>query len=200
MLWASGSPVKKKIWSRILRYFYFIIIIVIPQVPNCLYQLWDLIWSHTHGPSLVLEEHKAISALNLWRNASIAKNDQTPIFIAVKSTQKVFNGYGAQETCDMLVEALVYPTMPTASLCSDEDIWTRFKNKVISYQKERVSIALATGSSTMLPYVSSEQPFQFNIKGHNTCLSHVYAYRRSYVKVNQEKLYGLIELPCHLTR
>ena len=67
----------------------------------------------------------------------------------------------------------VYPTMPTASLCSDEDIWTRFKNKVISYLKEHVSIALATGSSTMLPYVSSEQPFQFNIKGHNIFLSHV---------------------------
>ena len=88
-------------------------------------------------------------------------------------TQKVLNGYGAQEICDMLVEALVYPTMPTASLCSNEDIWTRFKNKVISYQKEHVSIALATESSTMLLYVSSEQPFQFNIKGHNIFLSHV---------------------------
>ena len=91
-------------------------------------------------------EHKAISALNLWQKVSIVKNDQTPIFIAVKSTQMVFNGYGAQETCDMLVEALVYPTMRTASLCSNEDIWTHLKNKVISYQKKHVSVALATGS------------------------------------------------------
>jgi hypothetical protein len=30
----------------------------------------------------------------------------------------------------MLVEALIYPTMPTASVCRDEEIWKRFKNKV----------------------------------------------------------------------
>ena len=131
-----------------------------------------------------------MDALNLWQNSSITKLDQT-IFVAVKSTQTVFNGYGAQETCDMLVEALIYPTMPAASVCSDEDLWKRFKDKVISYQKERVSIALATRSSMMLPYVSSERPFQFNIKGHNIFLSHVLAYRRSYVKVNQEELYKM---------
>ena len=132
-----------------------------------------------------------MNALNLWRRDSIAKNDHTPIFVAVKLTQTVFNGYGAQETCDMLVEALVYPTMPTASLCRDEDIWKRFRDKVISYQKERVSIALETRTSTMLPYISSERPFQFNMKGHNIFLSHVKAYRRSHVKVNQEDLYKM---------
>ena len=130
-------------------------------------------------------------ALDLWRKASIVKNDQSPIFVAVKSNQFVFNGYGAQETCDMLVEALIYPTMPTASVCGGEDIWKRFKDKIISYQKERVSIALTTRSSAMLPYVSSDRPFRFNIKGHNSFLSNVSAYRRSYVKVNQEELYKM---------
>jgi hypothetical protein len=129
-----------------------------------------------------------LHALNLWRETSIVKNDQSPIFIAVKSTQTVFNGYGAQETCDMLVEALIYPTMPTVSVCSGEDIWKRFKDKVISYQKERVSIALTTRTSLMLPYVSNDRPFRFDIKGHNLFLSHVSAYRRSHVKVDQEEL------------
>ena len=43
----------------------------------------------------------------------------------------------------------------------------------------------------MLPYTSSERPFRFNTKGHNIFLSHVCAYRRSHVKVNQERLYEM---------
>jgi hypothetical protein len=39
--------------------------------------------------------------------------------------------------------------------------------------------------------VSSDRPFRFNIKGHNIFLSHVSAYRRSYVKANQEELYNM---------
>jgi hypothetical protein len=30
----------------------------------------------------------------------------------------------------MLVEAMIYPTIPTASVCTDEEIWKRFKDKV----------------------------------------------------------------------
>jgi hypothetical protein len=64
------------------------------------------------------------------------------LFIAVKSTQTVFNGYGAQETCNMLVEALIYPTMSTASVCSDEDIWNNldFCNAPICVKRLTLSI------------------------------------------------------------
>jgi UDP-3-O-acyl-N-acetylglucosamine deacetylase len=88
----------------------------------------------------------------------------------------------------MLVEAFIYPTMPTASICSDEVLWKRFKDTVISYQRERICIATTTRASTMLPYISNPRPFRFNVDGHNRFLSHVSAYRRSHVKVNREEL------------
>ena len=126
------------------RVFLFLFLFLFSKVPNHLNTSYGTLFEAALMDQVL--EHKAISVLNLWQNVSIVKNDQTPIFIAVKSTQMVFNGSGAQETCDMLVEALVYLTMPTASLRSNEDIWTHFKNMVISYQKEHVSVALATGS------------------------------------------------------
>jgi hypothetical protein len=94
----------------------------------------------------------------------------------------VFNGYGAQETCDMLVNALIYPTMPAFAVCSDDPVWARFKTAVFGYQKERVEIVMT------LPYVSGPRPFRFNKDSHGRFLVHVFSYRRSHVKVNQDTL------------
>jgi hypothetical protein len=124
--------------------------------------------------------------LDIWRQTCISKKDGTPIFCAVKLAQTVFNGYGAQETCDMLVEALIHPAMPTLAVCSDEIVWARFTDAVFSYQKERVRIATATPSP--LPYVSGAHPFRFDKDGHHRFLVHVSAYRRSHVKVTQDTL------------
>jgi len=114
------------------------------------------------------------------------KNNRTPIFAAVKATQTVFNGYGAQETCDMLVQALISPAMPVVAVCSDPEIWSRFETTVFEYQRKRIE--LATCHPSCLPYVSGTDPFRFNVDGHNRFLKHVSAYRRSYVRVGSCEL------------
>ena len=96
----------------------------------------------------------------------------------------VFNGYGAQETCDMLVEALIHPAMPVVAVCTDDTVWARFSTAVFSYQKERVRIATAS----QLPYVSGPRSFRFDKDGHHRFLKHVSSYRRTQVKVNQDTL------------
>ena len=137
--------------------------------------MWNKIWSSTHGPSLITEVALASSTLDVWRNTCVAKKDNTPIFCAVKTTQTVFNGYGAQETCDMLVEALIHPSMPAFTVCSDDTVWARFSAAVFSYQKERIRI-------------TTERPFRFNKDTHHRFLAHVIAYRRSHIKVTQDNL------------
>jgi len=124
--------------------------------------------------------------LDIWRKSSIDKSDDTPIFSAVKTNQEVFNGYGAQETSDMLFEALIHPAMSTFDICRDETVWARFKAAVFSYQKERIQLATATPSK--LPYVSGPLPFRFDKDGHHRFLAHVSTYRRTHVKVTQERL------------
>ena len=148
--------------------------------------MWNNIWSSTHGPSLITEVTLASSALDEWRNTCVAKKDNTPIFCAVKATQMVFNGYGAQETCDMLVQALIHPFMPAFEVCSDNTVWARFSAAVFSYQEERIKIITAVPSK--LAYVSGSRPFRFNKDAHHRFLAHVIAYRRSHVKVTQENL------------
>jgi hypothetical protein len=116
----------------------------------------------------------------------VAKKNNTPIFCAVKETQTVFNGYGAQETCDMLVQALIHPFMPAFAVCSDDIVWARFSAAVFSYKKERIGIISAVPSK--LAYVSGPRPFRFNKDAHHRFLAHVIAYRRSHVKVTQDNL------------
>ena len=82
----------------------------------------------------------------------------------------------------MLVDALIYPSMPAFAVCSDDKVWARFKTAVFGYQKERVEIA------NTLPYVSGPRPFRFNKDSHGRFLVHVSSYRRSHVKVNQDTL------------
>ena len=148
--------------------------------------MWDNIWSSTHGPSLVTEVSLASSALDDWRNTCIAKKNDTPIFCVVKATQTVFNGYSAQKTCDMLVQALIHPFMPAFAVCHDDTVWARFSAAVFSYQKERIRIISAVPSK--LAYVSGSRPFQFNKDAHHHFLAHVMAYKRSHVKVTQDDL------------
>ena len=149
-------------------------------------------WSCTHGPSLVSEITLASSALDAWRHSCISKVEMTPIFSMVKSIQTVFNGYGAQETCDMLVEACIHPATPTVVVCRNDVVWGRFYAAVFSYQQERIRIVTAVPSE--LRYVSGQRPFRFNKDAHHRFLAHVSAYRRTHVKVKQEALAKMQEL------
>ncbi|TFK58102.1 hypothetical protein BDN72DRAFT_731871, partial [Pluteus cervinus] len=97
--------------------------------------LWNMMWSTTHGPSYFFEPEAAHTSLIAWRDKCLRDNNQKdcPIFVAVKSNQLVFNGYGAQETCDMLLEAFILPTMPASMVCADDAVWSRFSQAVSTY-------------------------------------------------------------------
>jgi hypothetical protein len=150
------------------------------------FKLWSCVWSASHGPSLVVEKALAEEGLDQWRLSRIKDEDPTPIFLSVKNNQKVFNGYGAQETCDMLFEALIFPCMSTFAVCQDPDVWQRFQKAVFDYQDIRWS--LVHSKPLILPYISGLRPFRFNRDGHNKFLTHVSTYRRQFVKVDRDTL------------
>lgn len=155
-------------------------------------KVWPCIWSASHGPSLVAEKTLAEEVLDRWRLSQINDEDDTPIFLSVKNNQKVFNGYGAQETSDMLFEAMIFPGMPTLAVCQDPNVWHRFKTAVFDYQDIR--LGLVNSKPIILPYVSGRRPFRFNRDGHNKFLRHVSTYRRQFVKVERDTLSKINEL------
>ncbi|PPQ82908.1 hypothetical protein CVT24_007923 [Panaeolus cyanescens] len=146
-------------------------------------KFWKRMWSNTHGPSLVDEPEEAKKSLELWRQSCIKKRTAKAIFISVKDTQTVFNGYGAQETTDMLFSALIMPVMPTYAVCSNEETWARFKKAVFLYQQERAHLMDCKTSWTKLSYCSGDDPFRFLTSAHQHFLGHVSVFRRSWVKV-----------------
>jgi len=134
----------------------------------------------------VNEKALAEERLDSWRQSRINDEDDTPIFLSVKNNQNYFNGYGAQETSDMLFQALIYPAMPTFAVCQDPQVWERFKTAVFLYQDTR--LGLVNSKPIILPYVSSRRPFRFNRDGHNRFLRHVSTYRRQFVNVDRDTL------------
>jgi hypothetical protein len=146
----------------------------------------------SHGPSLVVERALAEEGLDHWRLSRINDADAMPIFLSVKNNQKIFNGYGAQETCDMLFQALISPCMPMFAVCHDPDIWHQFKTVLFDYQDIRLE--LVKSKPIILPYVSGSRSFHFNRDGHNRFLRHVSTYRRQSVKVDRDTLAEINEL------
>lgn len=124
--------------------------------------------------------------LERWRLSRIEDRDNTPIFLAIKNNQRVFNGYGAQETCDMLFEALLSPFMPAFAICEDPQLWNRFETALFDYQETRLD--LINSIPSILPFVSGRRPFRFDRNGHNLFLMHVSTYRRQYIKANSDQL------------
>ncbi|KAF8954277.1 hypothetical protein BDZ97DRAFT_2081817 [Flammula alnicola] len=149
--------------------------------------LWPSLWSATHGPVHSSEPIQALKVLDRWRQVSLVSQNSTAIFLAVKSNQKVFNGYGAQETCDMLCSVFIHPCMPVYQICADESLWKRFKQGVLDYQCDRLKL-LETGS---FPHVSGPRPFQMNHNAHDRFMAHVLCYRTRYVFADQLMLDGL---------
>jgi len=70
-----------------------------------------------------LEPQAACDTLAHWREQAIKMRNDMAIFLAIKGNQQVFNGYGVQETCDMLCGALIHPCMPVYQLCVDDVLW-----------------------------------------------------------------------------
>ena len=119
-----------------------------------------MIWSASHGPSLVLEWPLTKDGLEGWHLSRIKDCDDTPIFLSVKNSQMVFNGYGAQKTCNMLFEALLSPCMPTFAVCEDSQLWNRVKTEVFDYQE--IHLDLVNSTPSILQYFPHPHGFQWN--------------------------------------
>lgn len=120
--------------------------------------------------------------------------DSTPIFVAIKSNQCVFNGYGAQETSDMLFTALIHPCMPVSLVCKDDQLWARLYSRVIGYQKERVELlepmtpaeGVRRTRGRLWHHVSSDLAFRMNADGHKRFIRGVLTYRRKAVNIDRQ--------------
>lgn len=164
-------------------------------------QIWPYIWSISHGPSLIFEKQLAVFGLHQWRQSVVEKrnHDRKPIFLAVKGNQLVFNGYGAQETSDMLFEALILPNTSTYDVCKLDALWARFEAAVFNYQQERYKLIHAPQKETKLSYISGPKPFRFNFEAHKHYVSSITTYRRQEIRITSErwseiKKQGLINL------
>ncbi|KAF5348274.1 hypothetical protein D9756_010448 [Leucocoprinus leucothites] len=129
--------------------------------------LWPYLWSNSHGPVSYLEAEASVFEENLgaWRERRryINPADNTPIFLEIKDNQLVFNGYGAQETTDMLVEAFLHPLTPTR------------------YGR----VGLINEKNSCLPSTSGSKPFRWNDDGHRLFLLGVSTFRRANIRVSK---------------
>ena len=123
--------------------------------------------------------------LEVWRS-EMAKNTKA-IFLTVKETQAIFNGYGAQETSDMLFQALIHPATPTNVVCKNDSMWNDFKRAVVGYQAGQMDL-IKNLSNLGMSRVSKKEPFPFSHRPHAHFLQYVSTYRRDSVKVSSEVL------------
>jgi hypothetical protein len=107
-----------------------------------------------------------------------------PIFLQVKDNQRVFNGYGAQEACDMLSTTLIHPIMPSALVCKDEALLFQFRTAVIAYQLNWLKLAV----HPKLPLLSGPRPFHMNSVAHKLYLQNVLCSHRARVTVDPPTL------------
>ncbi|KAJ3573001.1 hypothetical protein NP233_g2714 [Leucocoprinus birnbaumii] len=145
--------------------------------------IWPYLWSITHGPVSYLEPLAFRECLNAWRQHQRESLSDTPIWLEIKGNQQVFNGYGAQETCDMLFWAFIHPLMPSSKICLDETLWSRFIDNVISYQQRRIE--LVNQKNSKFPSISGKRPFQWHANGHRLFLAEVPVFRKARVRVTR---------------
>jgi hypothetical protein len=89
--------------------------------------------------------------------------------VNLQANQCVFNGYGAQEACNMIVLACFYPCMPTFMVCCDPSLFTSLHDALIKYPMDCMWLI----KSKRLPLLSSERQFCFNSCAHKLYLQSV---------------------------
>ncbi|KAJ7176357.1 hypothetical protein C8R43DRAFT_1198025 [Mycena crocata] len=154
--------------------------------------VWERLWNASHGPVYSQEPEETLKALEDWR-ARIRRfpKRKQPIFAAIKNTQTVFNGSGAQEGTDLVNLAFLHPQMPSFQVCNNYELWARLVKAVIDYDKNRIELALP---EARLPYASGAMPFRMNYDGHKCFLSNITIYRREFVIFTEERLSFAIDL------
>lgn len=113
----------------------------------------------------------------------------------IKSNQRVFNGYGAQETCDMLFLAFIHPFMPASVVCKSNDIFDRLSKSLVNYRKDHHNLLFDLVHRSYLPLTSGHRPFAFLLSAHKYFLQKaVLCSRRHQIKVDQDTLNELHKL------
>ncbi|KAJ7631609.1 hypothetical protein DFH06DRAFT_1337586 [Mycena polygramma] len=147
---------------------------------------WQVLWSRTHGPVYSQEPAATLAALRAWRAHILSKpKDLTPIVASMKNHQTVFNGSGAQEATDQLLEALIHPQMPALYVCQHDATFNRLHKVFIEYDASRMQLAT---SDAHLPFVSGARPLRMNQSGHIKYLRHISSYRRNLVRLDADRL------------
>lgn len=133
----------------------------------------------------MVEEPAAREELDKWRTRMLKNKSKTPIFEAIKSSQHAFNGYGAQETCDMLaVYAILWPGMPVSLVCKEVKLWRQLLEATFAYQRDHIR-ALEEGH---FPSVSGSRPFRAYADAHERFLAGIPCCRRRFVHVSIDVL------------
>ncbi|KAJ3885488.1 hypothetical protein GG344DRAFT_82661 [Lentinula edodes] len=158
-------------------------------------QLWLRFWSNNHGPVYSTQPVETGQVLDCFRQEVLAlppaQTLRIPtIWTTMKERQDVFNGFGAQESCDALFLALIHPLMPVTLLCGSDLMWTRFRTTVIDQHIFRVQRVLSPEKigAERLPYISCQSPFRMNTHGHKLYTAGIPCYRREFVKLSTEQL------------
>ncbi|KAK1236062.1 fatty acid synthase alpha subunit Lsd1 [Marasmius sp. AFHP31] len=149
-------------------------------------ELWLYLWSQSHGLVPHLEPVAHGHVLDKFRNKF--KANKRPIYSVLKSEAQYFNGLGAQESCDLLVQNVIHPLLPTSCLCADDLLWARFKKAIHDHFTFTYDLIHKTNNPPF-PHVSSSAAFKMNIHAHSRYITAaVFCYRRASVLVDQEWL------------
>ncbi|KAH9849989.1 hypothetical protein C2E23DRAFT_735966 [Lenzites betulinus] len=164
-------------------------------------QMWQHLWSDNHGPDWVYETAAAGLRLDAWR-ASVLKQGQLDLTRSARSArsahaplasllhtmlgnQELFNGYGQHTAHDLLHSLGLWPTTPPLIVCSDEDLYLRFKEALHSYAQQFSS---DTYRKRCLSQPNHSSSIVFNYMSddnyHNQYLK---VFRKSSVRLTQEE-------------
>ncbi|OSD00095.1 hypothetical protein PYCCODRAFT_1394003 [Trametes coccinea BRFM310] len=147
-------------------------------------KLWPHIWSDNHGPDWIHELKAAEACLDAWRAdvLAAAQTFKSPALLdAICSTQEVFNGYGQHTAHELLHELGLWPGMPVAELCCDEDTYSAFKQELHLYAEQYTS---STYRERCLSLPNQDSPLVYNYKSDDNYHKHyLRVFRKASVRV-----------------
>ncbi|KAJ4500573.1 hypothetical protein C8R41DRAFT_810021 [Lentinula lateritia] len=153
--------------------------------------LWHRFWSRNHGPVYSSQPQETENVLEQFRREMSNSHSMSPIWSVMKERQDIFNGFGAQESCDTLFLALIHPLMPAQFVCSSKETWTRFRSTVIEQHMFRIQRILHPDMLGVSPlaYLSKESdPFKMNKHAHEAYAATIPCYRKKTVLLSSSQL------------
>ncbi|CDO75084.1 hypothetical protein BN946_scf185010.g9 [Trametes cinnabarina] len=176
-------------------------------------KLWPDIWSKNHGPDWIHEREKAEKQLDRWRastlrgvakphvqtkvthyftssadhgdNATVKKKLSSSLLKVICQRQDIFNGYGQHTTHDLLHSLAIWPSMPPAELCADDNLYSNFKQALSDYANQYIS---PTYRKRCLGTPNQNSPLVYNYKSDDNYLrQYLKVYRKSTVRMTAEE-------------